>query len=441
MNKEIDIDALLAPIPGDNPAGEDLRYTRVYDDIKEARREDDLSALSGGKAKSADWNKVFKLSVEALEKKSKDLQIAAWLAESLIRTEGFNGLSISLRIFTSLLRDYWENLYPLIEEGDLDYRIGPLEFMNEKLSLSIKHIPITNTGTTPGYSWFKWDESRVVGYEKDTLNSFGDVDMNKKAQRDDLISEGKLTAEEFDSAVGQSSEVFCESLAESLKMCSEAFRTFDETIDGKFGSDAPRLAEIRSAIEDCEQLVKGLYKDKIKSKPEEPEPLEEEDAVSQAEEKGEAEEEVESSCTPGSGGQFTAKKFPDEVSVEKAVWEESLKMLKSGGINKALKHLYETSNSMPSVREQNRFRLLMTKLCLMADRPDLARPIIEQLHALIEELNLERWESPMWIAEVLESLYKCLTTGTVSDEDTQRAEELFKKICRIDVTKAVTYRA
>ena len=32
---------LLTPIPGDNPAGQNLRYAPVYDKIKEARREDD----------------------------------------------------------------------------------------------------------------------------------------------------------------------------------------------------------------------------------------------------------------------------------------------------------------------------------------------------------------------------------------------------------------
>ena len=98
--------------------------------------------------------------------------------------------------------------------------------------------------------------------------------------------------------------------------------------------------------------------------------------------------------------------------MEKAVWQNALKTLKSGGINNALSQLYNLSLGMPSVREKNRYRLLMTKLCLKANRHDLARPIIEELYALIEELQLERWESPMWIAEVLEALYKCLTAGS-----------------------------
>jgi hypothetical protein len=36
MKRTVDIDEILAPIPGENPSGEDLRYTQLYDDIKEA---------------------------------------------------------------------------------------------------------------------------------------------------------------------------------------------------------------------------------------------------------------------------------------------------------------------------------------------------------------------------------------------------------------------
>ena len=36
----LDLETLLAPIPGDNPAGEFLRYEGTYDRIQEAREEE-----------------------------------------------------------------------------------------------------------------------------------------------------------------------------------------------------------------------------------------------------------------------------------------------------------------------------------------------------------------------------------------------------------------
>jgi type VI secretion system protein ImpA len=49
MRREIAIDALLAPIPGDNPGGEDVRYTQAYEDIKEARKFDEALDLGDWK--------------------------------------------------------------------------------------------------------------------------------------------------------------------------------------------------------------------------------------------------------------------------------------------------------------------------------------------------------------------------------------------------------
>ena len=77
----IDVDVLLKPIAGDNPAGADLRYHKLTEEIKEARRKEENLDLGVWKreVKTADYDKVVKLSKEALTKHSKDLQIAAWL--------------------------------------------------------------------------------------------------------------------------------------------------------------------------------------------------------------------------------------------------------------------------------------------------------------------------------------------------------------------------
>ncbi|HUK16900.1 MAG TPA: type VI secretion system ImpA family N-terminal domain-containing protein, partial [Bryobacteraceae bacterium] len=81
---------LLNPIAGENPAGENLRYAPVYDKIKEARRQDD-DAPQGEwtrERKLADYPLTIKLISESLATKSKDLQLAAWLAEAMLIREG-----------------------------------------------------------------------------------------------------------------------------------------------------------------------------------------------------------------------------------------------------------------------------------------------------------------------------------------------------------------
>jgi type VI secretion system protein ImpA len=440
MKRVIDIDAVLAPIPGDNPAGDDLRYSPIYDEIKEARKTDDPLSLGDWKreVKTSDWDKVIAIALETLTKKTKDLQIAAWLLEALIMEEGFEGLAAGLRIFTGLLRDYWENAYPLVEEGDLEFRAAPLEFINEKVSTSIKQIPLTDRKVTPGYSLLKWQESREVGYERGTLNQHGDVDESRKTRRDECIAEGKLTAEEFDSAVTISPTAFYEVLANSLSICRGEFKKFDSIVDQQFGSQAPRLSDLGQALEDCEQFVMKTYNGRKDRKPI-PADGGENNALSK---KNREEEELEKSENMAASAisPVLTGELKDTGSFEKTLWEEAFQIMKSSGIKRALDRLLSACYSAPSVREKNRCRLLIAKLCLQADRPDLAKPIIEELQALIEELHLERWESPLWIAEVLNTLYQCLTRGEPPDEDSARARVIFQRLCTMDVTKAITYK-
>ena len=98
-------EGLLNPIPGENPSGQSLRYDPVYDKIREGRRADEELQLSeeaskrdvwGHALKKADFLQVIKLSTEALSKRTKDLQIAAWLTEALLVQERIPGLTQGL---------------------------------------------------------------------------------------------------------------------------------------------------------------------------------------------------------------------------------------------------------------------------------------------------------------------------------------------------------
>jgi len=440
MRVEIDLVGILTPIADDNPAGEDLRYI-LYDQIAEARRADD--ALDRGDwqrdIKSADWETVIALCSDALVNRTKDLQIAAWLTEALTITEGFEGLLTGLKVLRGFLENFWESVYPEIEDDDLDFRVGRLEFLNNSLWSRIKQIPLTDSNARAGYSWLQWEESRRVGYEGDAA---------KAETRAELVAEGKVTAEDFDAALAASSRAFYESLAADVTKCSEEFATLEQLSDEKFGNDAPRLAELRKSLEDCNQLVSKILKEKRELEPDEPDAPEEPAAPAETDDGV-----YENSAAASTGfvsdearigesipmDSMSAGTITDSAAHETALWQKANQLLNASGIKAGVQQLLVAASTAPSVRQRNRYRLLMARLCLKADRSDLAKPILEELYALIEELNLERWEAPNWIADVLEALYKCLTAGDASD-DPSRAEELFRKMCTLDVTKAMLYK-
>ena len=452
---KFDINAILAPIPGDSPAGEDVRYTGVYESIKEARRADDT--LNQGdwqrEVKRSDWGTVIDVAGEALGARTKDIQIAVWLIEGLIRKQGFAGLNAGLTILDSFIRDFWDHVYPLAEDGDLEYRAGPLEFLNDKVSLSIREIPLTDEKASEGFSWNKWQESRQVGYEKDTKNQWGDTDENKMRVRQEHIAEGRIPAETFDTAAGQSSKEFYLKLADDIDACIAAYGRFDAVVDEKFGREAPRLSDLQKACEDSQRVVGTILKDRGGRDIPAPAPQAQPEAAPEPEKpkKGKApkakqEEQVAPQRVqqaPAEARQFVAPavQYTDQASFEDAVWQTAQDTLTSSGINPALTQLLSASGSATSPRQKNRYRLMMAKLALLAERPDISRPIVEELYALINEIQLEKWESPLWIAEVIEAYYQCLTSPGASEDDRLKAEnELFPKLCSLDITKALAYK-
>ena len=120
---------LLDPISAGKPSGESLRYAPLYDKIKEARREDDDAPQGDWKweRKVADWPLTIKLIGDALATQSKDVQLAAWLAEAMLRREGVAGLREVLDLIRGYLENFWDTLYPELDDGDAEFRAAPLQ--------------------------------------------------------------------------------------------------------------------------------------------------------------------------------------------------------------------------------------------------------------------------------------------------------------------------
>ena len=125
----IDVNELLAPIPGSDPAGSDASFSDQFDRIREARRADDPNLAQGEwktELKVADWRVAQSLSEEILLRTSKDLQAAVWLAEAVISREGLEGARDGFALLAGLLDTYWDGVYPRAEDGDLEERAGKL---------------------------------------------------------------------------------------------------------------------------------------------------------------------------------------------------------------------------------------------------------------------------------------------------------------------------
>ncbi len=243
-------DDLLTPIPGANPSGLDLRYDPVIDKIREARREE-LEAPQGAwktAIKVADYPLVIKLAGEILATRSKNLQIAAWLVDAHVRREGFGALASCFRFLRSLCEEFWDSLYPEIEDGDLEMRAAPLDWLGSKLDEPIRLVPITANG----FTWFRYKESRVVGTEAEANTN------DKRKARQQAITDGKLTAEEFDAAVDETPKQFCEIQLAAVEEARAALEELISFLDESFRDVSPSFTKVRTALEDNAHLLKGF---------------------------------------------------------------------------------------------------------------------------------------------------------------------------------------
>ncbi len=132
MMPALDIDALLQPLPGDEPCGVSLIHDPEYEAIRTARRADDASVPAGiwqTTLKVADWPAVEAGCRRVLSNRSKDLTIAAWLGEAWLNRYGVAALPHCFQLMVGLCERYWDDLHPLPRDGDQGFRAAPFAWL------------------------------------------------------------------------------------------------------------------------------------------------------------------------------------------------------------------------------------------------------------------------------------------------------------------------
>ena len=257
-------DDILDPISGANPAGIDLRRDTkllIYEKIKEARRQDD--DLSQGdwvaERKVADYSLIVRLAQDSIATVSKDLQLAAWLTEALLRTEPFGGLRQGLDLCRRLVSEFWDTLYPVLEDGDREFRATPLSWIGSNLDLPLRSAPLVERAR---YSLLSYQESRTVGYEDQAK-----TDKERSTRAKLIEKEKKLAPEVFDKAFAETPKSFYVQAEKDLDGSLLALEALGEVCDEKFEGDAPSFRKLKTAIEEVRRTVHSLLEKKRESDP------------------------------------------------------------------------------------------------------------------------------------------------------------------------------
>lgn len=255
QSPKIDIQELLQPIPGANPAGEPLRYQGTYDRIADARREDDPTLSQGiykSSLKRADWATVEAICIEALTKRSKDLQIASWLLESWLHLYGFAGVTNGLSLLAGLCNNYWDHVYPSLEVDELEGRVAPIDWVEQKLTLKLKQLALTlpSEVSNESYSYIDWESAC----------HFENLAMKDPRALQEALAKINPTVATFRAALAATDSMFYADLVEELDRALEGCAAVEQVLDEKCGKDAPGLRQFKEALTAIQQLVsQDLY--------------------------------------------------------------------------------------------------------------------------------------------------------------------------------------
>lgn len=263
----IDLEAMLQPISEENPSGENLQYSGLYDEIREARRAD--LVISQGQwtheLKVANFRQVVNLAVPALTTQTKDLQIAAWLTEALTKESGFVGLRDALQLINGLQQNFWETCFPEIDEGDQEGRANAIEWMDKQAADAIQGVPITGGA---GLSFIAWEESKRFDIPEniDTLESADQEKFNQL--RTQAEQENRITGDMWRKAKAQTRRAFYETVNLTLDECWEAYAALDRTIEEKFDrNQMPGMNLLKKSLDDIRTAIKKSLQEKRQEEP------------------------------------------------------------------------------------------------------------------------------------------------------------------------------
>ncbi|GGF57745.1 type VI secretion protein [Azorhizobium oxalatiphilum] len=253
----------LAPI-GDEPGyGEDPRadmaVSSLFLQMKDARagarrKERALDVDPDAPPADEEWGQVGEFGFQILAGVGKDLEVAAWMIEALVRLDGFKGLYTGLTMAEGLVRTYWDGVYPLPDEDGNEGRLAPFIALNGGESDGLLIQPLRKVPLTSGsdhLSLWQYEQAKEIAAISD------------ETRREARLSSGGISMDAFDEAVRSTPPSFFAGLVEQIEACLAAANALSDAFSAHVGMDAPPAGAIRNVLNTVLEEVHSFAASKL----------------------------------------------------------------------------------------------------------------------------------------------------------------------------------
>jgi type VI secretion system protein ImpA len=245
-----DLEALLAPIPGDAPQGSDIREdfsaTSPYNRLRDARSEarDAERGQEAGDADARDpgplWRAVRELAQTTLSGTAKDLEVAAWLTEAYVRSHGLAGLTAGATAMEALAERYWDVLFPLPDEYGMETRVAPVTGLNGRDGNGSLIQPLYMT-----VLFNRPDGSPFAYYQYRQSEQLGRLDAERRQQR---VEAGAVPFEDVEREARAAGARRFATLLADARAAHDAWQAMAAVMDEKAGADGPSTTAVRDLL-------------------------------------------------------------------------------------------------------------------------------------------------------------------------------------------------
>jgi type VI secretion system protein ImpA len=245
-----DLEALLAPIAGDAPQGIDIREdfsaTSPYNRLRDARSEarDAERGEDAGDPNAVDpmplWRTVREVALKTISETTKDLEVAAWATEAMVRSHGLAGLAAGAQLIAGLAEQYWDGVFPLPDDYGMETRVSPITGLNGRDGNGSLIQPLYKI-----VLFDRPDGSPLAFYQYQQSEQLSALDAERRQQR---IDAGALPFENLEREARAAGARRFATLLADARGARDAWQAMANLLDEKAGADGPSTTAVRDLL-------------------------------------------------------------------------------------------------------------------------------------------------------------------------------------------------